>query len=58
MLTWTERCVNDLEMISAYPISVAMGNGAEAVKSAVKYVTRANDEDGIAYALSEILHLC
>lgn len=49
---------NDLEMISAYPISIAMGNGAECVKSAAKYVTRANDEDGIAYALSEILHLC
>ncbi len=49
--------VNDLEMITAYPVSVAMGNGVEAVKSAAKYVTLPNDEGGIAHALKHILHI-
>lgn len=49
--------VNDLEMISAFPVSVAMGNGVEAVKSAAKYVTVSNDEGGIAHALTHILHV-
>ena len=49
--------LNDLEMIKAYPVSVAMGNGAEAVRAAAKYVTLANDEGGIAHALRDILHI-
>lgn len=49
--------INDLEMIRAYPVSIAMGNGAEAVKSAARYVTLPNDEGGIAHALKEILHI-
>lgn len=49
--------INDLEMISAYPVSIAMGNGVEAVKAAAKYVTLPNDEGGIAYALEHILHI-
>lgn len=43
--------LNDLEVIRAYPVTVAMGNGAEEVKQAAKYVTAANDEDGIAQAI-------
>ena len=49
--------LNDLEMIEAYPVSVAMGNAVEAVKSAAKYVTLDNNMGGIAYALKEILHI-
>lgn len=49
--------LNDLEMISAYPVSIAMGNAVEAVKSAAKYVTLDNDKGGIAHALKEILHI-
>lgn len=49
--------LNDLEMISAYPVSIAMGNGVEAVKAAAKYVTLTNDEGGIAHALEHILHI-
>ena len=48
---------NDLEMIGGYPVSIAMGNGAQAVRAAAAYVTRANDADGVAYALREILHV-
>lgn len=43
--------VNDLEVIQAFPVSVAMGNGEEEVKRAAKYVAPANEEDGIAHAL-------
>ena len=49
--------LNDLEMIEAYPVSIAMGNAVEAVKSAAKYVTLDNDKGGIAHALKEILHI-
>ncbi|MBQ4264078.1 MAG: HAD hydrolase family protein [Clostridia bacterium] len=47
--------INDLEMIAFYPRSIAMGNGVEQVKRAAGWVTRANDEDGIAYALEQYL---
>ena len=49
--------LNDLEMIRAYPVSVAMGNAVGEVKAAAKYFTRANDDAGIEYALNEILHI-
>ena len=49
--------LNDLEMIRSYPVSVAMGNAVAEVKVAAKYVTRANDDAGIEYALKEILHI-
>lgn len=47
--------VNDLEMISFYPNSVAMGNAVAPVKSAAGFVTRSNDEDGVAHALKTLL---
>ena len=49
--------LNDLEMIEAYPVSIAMGNAVEKVKAAAKYVTLSNDEGGIAHVLREILHI-
>ncbi|MBE5810476.1 MAG: HAD family hydrolase [Clostridiales bacterium] len=49
--------LNDLEMISAYPVSIAMGNAVEEVKAAAKHITRANDEGGIEYALKHILKI-
>ena len=47
--------VNDLEMISYYKRSVAMGNGADAVKEKAGFVTRGNDENGIAYAIENYI---
>ena len=47
--------VNDLEMISYYKNSVAMGNGASEVKQQAGFVTKANDDDGIAYAVYQYL---
>lgn len=41
---------NDLSMIQAAPISVAMGNAIDEVKALATYVTSRSDEDGIAKA--------
>jgi hydroxymethylpyrimidine pyrophosphatase-like HAD family hydrolase len=43
--------VNDLEMISYFEHSVAMGNGADAVREKAGFVTKGNDENGIAFAI-------
>lgn len=44
---------NDLEMIQFAGLGVAMGNAREAVKSCADYVTKSNNEDGIAHLLSK-----
>ncbi len=46
---------NDIPMLQAAGIGVAMGNAAEAVKAAADYVTLTNNEDGIAAALEKFL---
>lgn len=48
---------NDLEMLSSFANSVAMGNAVPAVQSAAHFVTRSNNEDGVAFALRHLLHL-
>ena len=48
--------INDLEMISYYKNSVAMGNGVPAVKECAGFVTHSNDEDGIAFALDRLFN--
>jgi len=47
--------LNDLPMLTRYPNSVAMGNAVPQVKAAARHITRTNDEDGIAHALSQLL---
>lgn len=42
---------NDIPMLRVAGIGVAMGNAADAVKAAADYVTRSNNEDGVAAAL-------
>lgn len=46
---------NDLAMIKAAGLGVAMGNGFEMVKEAADVVTKANDEDGVAYLVGKFL---
>lgn len=48
---------NDLEMLSSFPNSVAMGNAGADVQAAARFVTRTNAQDGVAFALRELLHL-
>ena len=46
---------NDIPMLRAAGMGVAMGNAAEAVKAAADMVTLSNNEDGIAAALEKLL---
>ncbi len=43
---------NDQEMIEMAGLGIAMGNAAPSLKEKADFVTKSNDEDGIAYALS------
>lgn len=49
--------MNDIEMLSEYENAVAMENADEQIKRSVKYVTKSNDNNGITYAIENILHL-
>ncbi|MGG0410423.1 Cof-type HAD-IIB family hydrolase [Peribacillus simplex] len=45
--------LDDMEMISCSGLGVAMGNADEEVRKVAKWVTRSNDQDGVAYMLRE-----
>ena len=49
--------VNDMEMLTGFPNSIAMGNTDETVKQAAAFSTLSNDTDGISYALEKILKI-
>lgn len=44
---------NDLSMLEFAKYSVAMGNSPEEIKSKCKFITKTNDEDGVAYFLDK-----
>ena len=46
---------NDAGMLSTAGIGCAMANGSEKAKKAASFITRSNNEDGIAYALDKFL---
>lgn len=46
---------NDLTMLAAAGVGVAMGNATDEVKAAADMVTRSNNDDGVAHALELIL---
>lgn len=46
---------NDIPMLKAAGVGVAMGNAAQGVKDAADLVTRSNNDDGIAAALESLL---
>lgn len=48
---------NDLHIIETAGAGIAMGNADDMVKSAADFVTLTNEEDGVAYALENILNL-
>lgn len=57
-----ERCIaigdslNDLEMLLAAGISVAMGNAVEEVKKSCDFVTRSVEAGGVAYVMERVLN--
>ena len=44
---------NDVPMLQAAGLGVAMGNALEAIKHCVTHVTASNDEDGLAKAIEK-----
>lgn len=46
---------NDMDMIKAAGLGVAMGNGEEEVKAMAGYVTDTNDNDGVAKVLEKFI---
>lgn len=46
---------NDVEMLRLAGTGVAMGNAPEDIQRIADFVTRTNEEDGVAYALSQLL---
>jgi hypothetical protein len=46
---------NDLPMLARVGVSVAMGNGPEAVRHAAQHVTLGNDQDGVAHAIDTLI---
>jgi Cof subfamily protein (haloacid dehalogenase superfamily) len=47
--------INDLEMIRHAGLGIAMGNAIPAVKAVAAYVTRTNEEDGVAHVVEQFL---
>jgi len=45
---------NDLEMLKAVKVGVAMGNAHTSIQTAVPYVTASVDDDGVARFLEEL----
>lgn len=45
----------DMLMFAKSGLSIAMGNGSDAVKAAAKFTTTSNSEDGFAQAMDEII---
>lgn len=45
---------NDLDMLEAVGMGIAMGNAGEQLKNAADYVTKASTEDGIEFALKTL----
>lgn len=46
---------NDIEMLETAGLGVAMGNAPQEVKDVADYITKDNDNDGIAYFVSQFL---
>ncbi len=46
---------NDVEMISQSGLGVAMGNAPEDVRKLAKFVTRTNDEHGVAHVIEQFV---
>ena len=46
---------NDIDIMQTAGIGVAMGNAEEKVKAIADYVTKSNQEDGVAHAIRKLV---
>ncbi len=47
--------LNDIKMIQAAGVGVAMGNAQDAIKQAADYVTETNEQDGVGKAIEKFV---
>lgn len=47
---------NDLTMVKAAGLGVAMGNAIDEVKDAAQFITKPNTEDGVAFAINKYIN--
>lgn len=47
---------NDLSMIEYAKVGIAMGNAPDEIKQKAFYVTKTNEEDGVAYAINKFIN--
>lgn len=50
--------VNDIDMMACAGLAIAMANARQEVKEIADYITKSNEQDGVAYALCNYLGLC
>lgn len=48
---------NDLDIVKAAGLGVAMGNAQSLLKNAADFITLSNEEDGVAYAIEKFAYL-
>ena len=48
---------NDLDIISAAAVGVAMSNAQQLILDKADFISKSNDEDGVAYAIEKLLQL-
>lgn len=48
---------NDMEMLQNVGMPIAVENAVEPLKAVAKYITKSNDESGIAYAIHQYIHI-
>jgi len=46
---------NDLSMFECAKIKIAMNNGTEQLKNASTFISKSNDENGVAYAINKLI---
>ena len=46
---------NDIPMLTRAGLSIAMAQGAQAVRDAANFVTASNEADGVALAIDEMI---
>lgn len=49
---------NDLDMIQFAGLGVAMANAFDEVKEAADYITKSNEEDGVAHVIEKFIGVC
>lgn len=47
---------NDIDMLSAAGIKIAMGNATESLKNIATFITKSVDEDGVCYAVDKFIY--